>query len=123
MVFWDFLNKIVCTVMGALFDIRYLLGNVMLVLLISVLYSLIELLNLKINTRTILTTKWGLFYLVLNGTLAVLALVTTFRSEVNSGIIMTKVILSGTSALAYIDALDASGVERFENADFVTYLD
>lgn len=29
----------------------------------------------------------------------------------------------GTSPMAYIEALDASGVERFEGADFVTYLD
>lgn len=28
----------------------------------------------------------------------------------------------GTSPLAFIDALDKSGVERFEDADFVTYL-
>ena len=28
----------------------------------------------------------------------------------------------GTSPLAYLDALDSSGVERFEGADFVTYL-
>ncbi len=27
----------------------------------------------------------------------------------------------GTSPLAYIEALDKSGVERFEGADFVTY--
>ena len=29
----------------------------------------------------------------------------------------------GTSPMAYLDALDKSGVERFEEADFVTYLD
>lgn len=29
----------------------------------------------------------------------------------------------GTSPIAYIGALDKSGVERFEGADFVTYLD
>ena len=29
----------------------------------------------------------------------------------------------GTSPFAYIDALDSSGVERFEGADFVTYED
>jgi len=30
---------------------------------------------------------------------------------------------TGTSPMAYIEALDASGVERFEGADFVKYLD
>lgn len=29
----------------------------------------------------------------------------------------------GTSAIAYIEALDKSGVERFEGADFVKYVD
>ena len=29
----------------------------------------------------------------------------------------------GTSPIAYIEALDTSGVERFEGADFVTYED
>jgi len=29
----------------------------------------------------------------------------------------------GTSPMAYIDALDTSGVERFEGADFVKYMD
>lgn len=29
----------------------------------------------------------------------------------------------GTSAMAFIEALDASGVQRFEGADFVKYLD
>ena len=29
----------------------------------------------------------------------------------------------GTSPMAYIDALDKSGVERFEGADFVEYMD
>jgi hypothetical protein len=30
---------------------------------------------------------------------------------------------TGTSPMAYIEAIDASGVERFENVDFVTYED
>jgi hypothetical protein len=30
-------------------------------------------------------------------------------------------LVPGTSPFAYIEALDASGVERFEGADFVTY--
>jgi hypothetical protein len=76
--------------------------NISLVFLMAVAYSSVELLSIFNTARSLFKSYWGISYLLINGFLAIIALVLTFKSEMNQHFLGPKILVSGTSALALL---------------------
>lgn len=83
-------------------DYSYAITNLVVVFLLAVSYSVVELMAAQISIRLLLRTISGWLYLLLNGFLGVAALLFAFKAEIYQGIIFTKILLAGTSALALL---------------------
>lgn len=97
----------------------YAIINSSLVVFLAAFYSYVELMN-SIEVRSIFNTKWGILYLFLNGFLGFLALIFTYKGEVNSSFLGVKILVAGTSALALLRVITIpikhSGVENRMNS-------
>lgn len=76
--------------------------NLLLVFLLGASYSFVELLNFFNTARSFFKSWWGFIYVLLNGLLGVLALILTFKNEVNEHFLGLKILIAGTSALALL---------------------
>ncbi len=76
--------------------------NVGLAFALGAAYSFVELLHFFNTARSFFKSFWGLLYVVLNGLLAALALLLTFRGEVHDKFLGFKILVAGTSALALL---------------------
>lgn len=76
--------------------------NILLVFLLGAAYSFVELLNFFNTARSFFKSWWGTIYVFLNGIFGVLALILTFRIEINEHFLGIKILVAGTSALALL---------------------
>ena len=76
--------------------------NLSLVAFIAMLYSAVELLQRFKDTGTVFCNVWAWIYLLLNGAVAILALVLTFQHEISQQFLWGKLVLAGTSGLALL---------------------
>lgn len=76
--------------------------NIVVVFLLGTAYSFVELLNFFSTARSFLKSWWGTMYIFLNGFLGVIALILTFKNEINEHFLGLKILVAGTSALALL---------------------
>lgn len=98
-------------------DNIYFILNCLSAFTLGFVYSLIELqTNFKSGIVSIFRLTWGWIYLILNGLVAFIALLTVFYYDLNTAFQFSEIIVAGTSGLAMLRVISVkSNVGDTEN--------